>query len=72
MLVNTTNQPSKFRTKILFKVNDDACQTYSTNSQIKFKVTRSKFTLWDSSSECILIKGTVTITGTEGETGARW
>ena len=53
-------------------MNDDACQTYSTNSQIKFKITRSKFTLWDSSSECILIKGTVTITGTEGETGARW
>ena len=72
MLVNTTNQPSKFRTKILFKVNDDACRTYSTNSQIKFKTTRSKSTLWDSSGECIFIKGTVTITGTGGEAAARW
>ena len=37
LLDNTLNQPSKFRTKIWVEINDDARETYNTNSQIKFK-----------------------------------
>ena len=38
LLNNTTNQPIKFRTKNWIEINDDACGTYNTNSQIKFKI----------------------------------
>ena len=36
LLDNANNQPSKFRAKSWFEVNDDAHETYNTNSQIKF------------------------------------
>ena len=34
---NTSNQPSKFRAKNLFEINDDLGGTCNTNSQINFK-----------------------------------
>ena len=37
LLDNTPNQPSKFRTKNWIEINVDSCETYNTNSQIKFK-----------------------------------
>ena len=37
------NQPSKFKTKNRVEVNDDACGTYDTNSQIKLKNANVKF-----------------------------
>ena len=37
LLDNTTNQPTKFRTKNLVEINDDSRGTYNANSQIKFK-----------------------------------
>ena len=37
LLDNTSNQPSKFRTKNWVEINDDSQGTYNTNSQIKFK-----------------------------------
>ena len=36
LLDNSTNQPSKIRTKTWVEVNDDICGTYNTNSKIKF------------------------------------
>ena len=36
MLGNTTNQPTKFRTKNWIETNDDSRGTYDTNSEIKF------------------------------------
>ena len=42
LLDNTPNQPSKLRTKIWVEINDDACGTYNTNSQIKFKASMLK------------------------------
>ena len=41
--------------------NDDACGTYNTNSQIKFKTWVLKSSLCDYSDACILISGTITI-----------
>ena len=47
LLANTSNQPTKFRTKNWVEINDDACGTYSTNSQIKFKTSMLKSSLLD-------------------------
>ena len=41
-LENIPNQPSKFRTKNLGEINDDALGTCNINSQIKFKTTMLK------------------------------
>ena len=41
LLVNTPNQPSKFRTKKWIKLNDKARKTYNANIQIKFKTSMS-------------------------------
>ena len=37
LLDNTSNQPSKFRTKNWIEINDDSRGMYNTNSQTKFK-----------------------------------
>ena len=39
LLDNTSNQPSKFRTKIWIKINDKSHGVHNTNSHIKFKTT---------------------------------
>ena len=45
-LETTTNQSSKFRTKIWVEINDDSRGTNNTNSQIKFKTSKLKSTLY--------------------------
>ena len=37
LLDYTANQPSKFRTRNWFKINDESRETYNANSDIKFK-----------------------------------
>ena len=37
LLDNTSNQPTKFRTKKWIEINDEERGIYNTNSQIKFK-----------------------------------
>ena len=37
LIDNTPNQPTKFRTKNKFEINDDSHGKYNTNSQIKFE-----------------------------------
>ena len=39
LLDNTSNQPSKFRTKNWVEINEESRGTYNANSQIKFKAT---------------------------------
>ena len=48
-LDNTPNQPTKFRTKNCFEINDDARGTYNTNIQIKYKTSMLKSSLCDYS-----------------------
>ena len=43
LLDNSSNQPSKFRTKNWVEINDDARGTYNTSGQIKFKISMLKF-----------------------------
>ena len=46
---NAPNQPTKFSTKNWVEINDDACGTYNTNSQIKFKTSILRLSLCDYS-----------------------
>ena len=68
---NSSNQPSNFSAKIRIYINDEWRGTYTTNSQMKFKTTMLKSSLYDYSDIYILLKGTITITAAEGTgTGA--
>ena len=62
LLDNVSNQPSRFRTRISFEINDEQRGTY-TGSDIKFKTTMLRSNLCDYIDAYILVKGTITITG---------
>ena len=64
LLENTSNQPSKFRTKNLVEINDESRVTYNTNSQIKFKNTMLKSSLCNYSDAYILAKDNITVNNT--------
>ena len=68
---DTSNQPSKFRTKNWVEINDESRGAYNVNSKIKFKTTMLKSSLCDCSDECILVKGKITINGREADDAAR-
>ena len=46
---NTLNQPSKFKTKNCVEINDESHGVYNTGSQIKFKNSMLRSSLWDYS-----------------------
>ena len=62
LLDSTSNQPSKFRTKIWVEINGESRGTYIIND-IKFKTTMLRSNLCDYADAYILVKGTITITG---------
>ena len=68
---DTSNKPSKFRTRNLVEINDESRGAYNVNSQIKFKTTMLKSSLCDYSDAYILVKGTITITGAGNDAAAR-
>ena len=47
LLHNTSTQLSKLGTKNLVEINDDVCETYKINSQVKPKTVVVKSSLWD-------------------------
>ena len=61
LLDNTPNLSTKLRTKNWGEINDDARETYSTNSQIKFKNSVLRSSLFDYSNAYIVFKGTTSI-----------
>ena len=63
MLDNASNQRSKFRTKNWVEINDESKESYSANSDIRFKTTMLRSNLCDYADAYILVKGTITITG---------
>ena len=71
MIDDTSNQPSKFRTKNWVEINDESGEACNVNSQIKFKTTMLKSSLCDYSDAYILVKGTITIAGEEANAAAR-
>ena len=70
MLDNTSNQPSKFRTKNWVEINDESRGTYTGNN-IKFKATMLRSNLCDYAGAYILVKGTITIAGAGNNDAAR-
>ena len=68
MLESTSDNPSKFRTRNWVEINDESRGNYA-NSDIGFKTTILKSNLCDYANSCILVKGTITITG-EGDNAA--
>ena len=63
LLDNTNNQPPKFNTKNWVGVNDGVIGICNLNSQIEFKTTMIKPSLYDYSDVYLLVKGTITVVG---------
>ena len=70
-LDNTPNQPTKLRKKNWVEINDDSRWTYNTNSQIKFKTSMLRSSLYDYSDAYILVSGTLTIIGAGTDDAAK-
>ena len=70
LLDKTPNQPFRFRTKKGIEIIDDSLGTYNTNSQLKFKTSLLKSSLYYYSDAHILVKGTITVSNTEVAAGA--
>ena len=66
LLDNTSNKPSKFRTKTWIEINDDIRGAYSPNKQIRFKTAMLRSSLCDFSDAYILVKGNITVNNTAG------
>ena len=64
LIDDISNQPSKFRTKDWFEINYESRGAYNVNSQIKFKTTMLKSSLYDYSDTYILVKGTINVNNT--------
>ena len=71
MLENTPNQPTKLRTKNWVEIEDDLRRTYNINSQIKFKTSMLRISLYDYSGAYILVSGTITMNGAWNDDAAR-
>ena len=67
---DTSNQPSKFRTRNWVEINDESRGAYNVNSQIKFKTTMLKSSLCDYSDAYIFVKGTISVTNTAAQGAA--
>ena len=64
LLDNTSNQPSKFKTKNWVEINDGVRGVYSPNKQIRFKTSMLRSSLCDYSDTYILVKGNITVNNT--------
>ena len=71
MLENTPNQPTKLRTKNWVEIEDDLRRMYNVNSQIKFKTSMLRISLYDYSGAYILVSGTITMNGSWNDDAAR-
>ena len=71
LIDDTSNQPSKFRTRNWVEINDESRGAYNVNSQIKFKTTMLKSSFCDYSDAYILVKGTITINGRGADVATR-
>ena len=71
LLDNTPNQLSKFRTKNWIEIKYQSSGVYNVNSDIRFKTTMLKSSLYDYSDAYILAKRRITITGAGANATAR-
>ena len=61
LLDNTSNQPSKYRTKNWVEINYESRGIYSVNRQINFKTSMVRSSLCDYSDAYILAKGNIAV-----------
>ena len=66
----STNKPSKFKTRNWIETNDDIRGAYSPNKQIRFKTTMLRSSLCDYSDAYILVKGNITVNNTAADGAA--
>ena len=71
LIDDTSNQPSKFRTRNLVEINHESRGAYNVNSQIKFKTTMLKSSLCDYTDAYILVKGKIAIARARADVAAR-
>ena len=64
LIDDTSNQPSKFRTRNWVEINDESRGAYKVNSQIKFKTKMLKSSLCDYSGAYIIVKVTISVNNT--------
>ena len=70
LLDDIPNQPSNFRIKYWFQINDDLRRTYNAGSQIKFKTSMFVSSLCSYSDAYILVKGVITVIAAEADNAA--
>ena len=70
LLDNSSNKPSKIRTRNWVEINDDIRGAYSPNKQIRFKKTMLRSSLCDCSDVYILAKGNITVNNNAGASDA--
>ena len=70
MLESTSDNLSKFRTRNWVEINDESRGNYA-NGDIKFKTTMLRSNLCNYDDSYILVKGTITITGSAGSPARR-
>ena len=70
LLEGASNEPSKFSTRNWVEINDESRGTYTSND-ITFKTTMLRYSLCDYVDAYILVKGTITITGTGNDDVAK-
>ena len=70
LIDDTSNQPSKFRTKNWVEINDESRGANNAASQIKFKTTMLKSGLSDYRDAYILVKGTISVNNTAADGAA--
>ena len=68
MVESTSDNLSKFRTRIWVEISDESRRNY-VNSDIRFKTTIIRSNLCDYGDSYILVKGTITITGAGANSG---
>ena len=61
LLDNTPNEPSKISSKNWVEINDELCEKYKIDSQIRFKTWMLKSSLCDYSDAYMLVNETITI-----------
>ena len=70
LIDDTSNQPSKFRTKNWVEINDESRGANNAASQIKFKTTMLKSSLSDYRDAYILVKGAISVNNTAADGAA--
>ena len=64
LLDNTSNQPSKFKSKNWVEINDKSHGVYNIGSQIKFKTSMLRANLCNYSDAYISVRGIITVPNT--------